>query len=192
MAKPAILCLLATLSLFSGCLSASPADPPADVGPAAETGTVPQDRLSTAAEPIPTKTDIPFTLLIGVGTPVSGTNAPNPVGPLRGGPFDVPEGTALLAIDADWTCASDPVCTLDLVLYDEDGKVAQVVTATDDLHVEVAGPGAGEWGAAMFASMDGSVVLQAEGTIHVTVTPSPPECPGPEDCVDGSAPSANA
>lgn len=177
MAKPAILCLLATLSLFSGCLGAETPVGPTGPGPGADLpasmGPEEASVVDAAAAPSVTAqvaTEIPFSLLVGLGTPVSGTNAPSPVGPLRGGPFKVGDQATLLVIDADWTCLSGALCKLALVLYDDDGEVAAVVDATDAAHVELAEPDSGEWGVAMFASMEGSAAVQAEGTIHVTVT----------------------
>jgi hypothetical protein len=196
MANLAILGLLATLALFSGCLDDTPpATAPSDTDPSAG---LPMDDVAAPAEPPNTTagpattdtTDIPFTVLAELGTPVSGTNVPSPVGPLRGGPFDVDEGVSLLAIDAEWTCLSGPLCTLALVLYDDQGEVTAVVDATDKAHVEVVRPASGEWGVSMFASMQGSAVVHAEGTIHVAVTTS--TAPGTEATLDGSAPSANA
>jgi hypothetical protein len=114
-------------------------------------------------------TDIPFSLLVGAGTPVAQANFPSP-GENGGGSFDVPANTSLVVIDAEWSCSSGPACELAIVVYDDDGDVVEAVESGGPVHIELTEPTEGEWGAYAFSSVQGSAIVQAEGIIRVAVT----------------------
>jgi hypothetical protein len=155
-----VLLVAAGALLLSGCADDAPEAPPGS------------QVVEAAPEPVTTAAELPFGLQVALGSPVSNLY----VSPLSQRSFsvDVPRNATLLAVDGEWTCASGPACELAVVLFDPSGEFAAAHETLGPAHVEVAEPDAGDWTVAVFASAQGSLVVDAKGLLQVAVThPAP-------------------
>lgn len=83
--------------------------------------------------------------------------------------FDASKGATVTAAST-WDCATGPACEMALTLYDDEGRLIDFVEGPSPLELEITSPG-GDMQAVMWASLQGSVVVDAQGTFEIVVVP---------------------
>lgn len=151
-----LIALLLISALAAGCLD--PGDEPTQ-------GTAAPEEEAIAPAPTAYELSGEWSLDAGYGAILVGGAAP-----LTGDrhmTFDAMQGATVTTTSA-WTCASDPLCDMALTIYDEDWELLEYVEGPSPLEVQVESPG-GEIHAVMWASYQGSVVVDAQGTYQVII-----------------------
>lgn len=145
--------VVAVAVLVAGCADDPPVADEEGAAPA------PGEAVGTASETVA----IPFSKLFGVGTPVAGAEQN------AGGPFRIAGGAERLMATATWSCATGPLCSLALVLFQAD-EIAGLAEGTSPLQLQLGHPAPGAYDAIMFADRTTvSVVVMAEGGVDIAI-----------------------